>query len=679
VVFFSGHYNQVSYKNFFKETINLSDRNSIVTESSDRSINYRPDIDGLRAIAVLAVIGFHYFPEIFKGGFIGVDIFFVISGFLICSIIINNLETNTFSYIKFYSARIRRIFPSLAVILIFATILGYLFFTPDEYRQLGKHIFGSAFYGVNLIYSRESGYFDFTLILKPLLHLWSLAIEEQFYFFLPAILVLCKKFKIKYCLLILILLILSLSYSTILYLCKFNFSKYFYYPHVRFWELFTGCIIYNFSNKSYNKIISNIISFVSYTIIFISFITIDSYLFPGIKALIPVIGSMLCITVCKESYINKKILSNKFIVSIGLISYPLYLWHWLIYIFYRLINHGLINTFDKIFLLICSVILSILTYFYIEKPIRYNIKYRNIKTVSLPIILIFIGLIGFGIYFNKGLPNRSNFKQLINQADNLEIIKLYDESGLQYISDGFKYRDIIHCRFTNLNSNERIAIFGDSHALAAFHGISNVISKKNIDTLYLGRIGNYFPFIGLYNYISPDYKNNWNSTNYYIYNKILNDKKIIKVFIISRGVYELTGSDIDVGLNNLFTPIPQEIYRKSIQLSIDLFVKYGKKVYFVTENPVLPIPATNLSQHAFEPNKTFLSKKFVIEHQKEYLNIVNSLKNVTIINSLDLFCPDDYCLITDSEGYYLYRDQNHLSKAGSKFLAENLLYKYLIE
>ena len=157
------------------------------------SLRYRPDIDGLRAFAVLAVAGFHAFPDLVPGGFVGVDVFFVISGYLICSLILRDLNQNRFSFPHFYSRRIRRIFPALIVVLAFALVFGLYALTPDEYRNLGKHVYSGALFISNITLWQEAGYFDAEAQAKPLLHLWSLGIEEQFYLCFPLVLWLCAR------------------------------------------------------------------------------------------------------------------------------------------------------------------------------------------------------------------------------------------------------------------------------------------------------------------------------------------------------------------------------------------------------------------------------------------------------------------------------------------------------
>lgn len=213
---------------------------------------YRPDIDGLRAIAVLSVVIFHAFPNLLKGGFIGVDIFFVISGFLISTIILNGLEKDSFSFVEFYSRRIKRIFPALLLVLIASFVLGWFVLLADEYKQLGKHIAGGAGFVSNFVLWKESGYFDNTSETKPLLHLWSLGIEEQFYIVWPLLLWFVWKQRLNPLTITLIVMLSSfiLNISTV----QSDAVAAFYSPQTRFWELLTGSILaYVTLNQSINQ------------------------------------------------------------------------------------------------------------------------------------------------------------------------------------------------------------------------------------------------------------------------------------------------------------------------------------------------------------------------------------------------------------------------------------------
>jgi peptidoglycan/LPS O-acetylase OafA/YrhL len=217
-----------------------SARTDVHTESRNLAASaYRPDVDGLRAIAILAVLGFHAFPWKFSGGFVGVDIFFVISGYLISSIILAGLERGRFSLVDFYGKRIRRIVPALIVVMAFCLTVGWYVLLEDEFQQLGKHIAGGAAFIQNFVLWGESGYFDNAPETKPLLHLWSLAVEEQFYIFWPLLLIAAHKWRLPF--LRLTAAIALISFGVNLYLTWNAPTAAFYSPLSRFWELMTGC------------------------------------------------------------------------------------------------------------------------------------------------------------------------------------------------------------------------------------------------------------------------------------------------------------------------------------------------------------------------------------------------------------------------------------------------------
>ena len=216
----------------------MTNKKNSHTESFEK---YRPDIDGLRALAVFFVIGFHFFPGWVRGGFIGVDIFFVISGYLISSILFQALARNSFDFADFYSHRIRRIFPALILVLLTCFVVGWFVLLADEYMQLGKHIVGGAGFISNLILWSESGYFDAAAETKPLLHLWSLGIEEQFYIFWPLVLWVIWKLKLKPFGFILAIAITSFCFN--LYEIGIDHTAAFYSPQTRIWELLVGSIL----------------------------------------------------------------------------------------------------------------------------------------------------------------------------------------------------------------------------------------------------------------------------------------------------------------------------------------------------------------------------------------------------------------------------------------------------
>lgn len=301
--------------------------------------NYRPDIDGLRAVAVIAVLVYHAFPQLLPSGFIGVDVFFVISGFLITSIILKEMSANHFSIFEFYGRRIRRIFPALLLVTFSVYALGWRSLLPSEYAQLGKHMAGSALFGANIVYWLESGYFDVSSQLKPLLHLWSLGVEEQFYVIWPLLLLATLKLKIRP--LLPILFIALCSFGANIVLIQIDPVHTFFLPHTRAWELAIGGLValriqqessvdltHRFASMSSAKA-KTVLSILGALLLVSAFFLIkDEKNFPGWYGLLPVSAAAFLIYAGKDARLVQLVLANRLMVAIGLISFPLYLWHW---------------------------------------------------------------------------------------------------------------------------------------------------------------------------------------------------------------------------------------------------------------------------------------------------------------------------------------------------------------
>lgn len=341
---------------------------------------YRPDIDGLRAIAVFAVIGFHAFPGKLVGGFVGVDIFFVISGFLISTIIFGDLERDAFSIVGFYNRRIRRIFPALILVMAASLAFGRFVLIPDEYLHLGKHLISSALFAQNFILWNEIGYFDTSAHTKPLLHLWSLAVEEQFYIFWP--LLLAWGWKRKLSIPFITAMVAALSFSANILAAHIDPSADYYLPITRFWELMIGGMLAYICLHRPDVLRQhvNLQALTGMALIALSMVLIDNERsFPGWWALMPTLGTALVISAGPAAYINKKLLSNKLLVWPGLISYPLYLWHWPLLSFGYIIN-PLLSRSEIVLLIASAIVAATLTYRFVELPIR---KHRQSPRVPL--------------------------------------------------------------------------------------------------------------------------------------------------------------------------------------------------------------------------------------------------------------------------------------------------------
>ncbi|WP_201782586.1 acyltransferase family protein [Pseudomonas sp. Leaf48] len=448
---------------------------------------YRPDIDGLRAIAVLSVVAFHAFPSLIQGGFVGVDVFFVISGFLISSIIFGSLEKNSFSFVDFYSRRVNRIFPALLLMLAATWAFGWFSLLADEYTQLGKHIAGGAAFVSNFVLLGESGYFDNSAETKLLLHLWSLGIEEQFYLVWP--LMVWAVWKARINALILIALVGGVSFTLNVMSVHTDPVATFYSPQTRFWELLVGSLLANVTLHKHHffpawrdtssPTVRNIQSLAGLSLLVTAFaLTTKNNQFPGWWALLPTIGAALIIAAGPFAWINKTVLSNRLLVWFGLISFPLYLWHWPLLTFARIMNSETPSAAIRLAAVIASVFLAWLTYRFVEKPIRYRVNPRR-AVAMLSIALIGVGLAGYATLKFEGLPSRfpadiegiADFKyEFLTDARNPECW-----IGVAAPYDGFAGKCLTEA---GNKPGEGILIWGDSHAARLYPGIAAVIGDK---------------------------------------------------------------------------------------------------------------------------------------------------------------------------------------------------------
>ena len=367
--------------------------------SSSRSLAYRPDIDGLRAVAVSSVVAYHAAPAVVRSGYIGVDVFFVISGFLISSIIINERDSGHFSLVGFYLRRIRRLFPALVVVLAATWLLGWYFLLPHEFHALGKHIAAGAGYFINITLKYEAGYFDASADTKPLLHLWSLAVEEQFYIVWPLLLLLIRTHRQ---LAVVLVCITGVSFCLNLEAVGRNPASAFYLPQNRVWELSAGALLALSTLHAVQwkewlerwcgrggispRLLADVASCIGIALIAGAVFAFDAQvIYPGGWAVIPTLGAVLVIAAGSDGLVNKRVLSHQGLVAIGLISYPLYLWHWPLLSFQSIL--GLREDWRATALVVtAAVMLACVTYLFVEKPVR------RLRATAVPVALFAVTL-----------------------------------------------------------------------------------------------------------------------------------------------------------------------------------------------------------------------------------------------------------------------------------------------
>ena len=441
---------------------------------------------------MLAVVGFHAFPNVVKGGFVGVDIFFVISGFLITGILQKTLQNKELAHgdlmfwpfiAKFYQRRVARIFPALLVVLFASLILGWLLLLPAEFKTLGKHMLAGAGFAANVVFWQEAGYFDAAAETKTLLHLWSLAVEEQFYLLWPVLLWAAWRMRLKTVWVVVLLLIASFAWNVL----KIHSQPVatFYLPFSRFWELLAGALLAVLAinptdidaskpSKKTSELVQNLKSIAGLLLIAgaIYLLTKDKR-FPGWWAVLPVLGSYLVISAGQQAWFNRMVLSNRAMVSIGLVSYPLYLWHWPLLAFLRGVQMEPPTASMVWAVVAMSFILAYLTYWLIEKPLRFGVWWREkvaVKTALLILGLLILAAIGYVVYAKNGLSSRfpTQLRTLLEHDYD------YGESnGHCMVGIGGNQSQLPpHCYTKNPAYKTSVALWGDSftwHIAAALN------------------------------------------------------------------------------------------------------------------------------------------------------------------------------------------------------------------
>jgi len=462
----------------------------------NNAIKYRADIDGLRAIAVGAVLFFHAFPKGLPGGFIGVDIFFVISGYLISSIIFNNLDNRTFSFADFFARRIKRIFPALSLVLISSYIYGYFYLLPIELAQLGKHILSGAAFISNFALWGESGYFDAAAETKPLLHLWSLAIEEQFYIIWPLVLFFVWKRK-KFVLPLIIGIILFSFVANVYYINEMP-GTVFYLPFFRFWEILCGTLLAYLVRYRSLKIPANISSTLGLILISLGIVLLDhSKAFPGWWALLPVLGTCFIIAAGENASFNKRVLSHPKMIWVGLISYPLYLWHWPILSFLRIWKGRDPSNVQAVLAVILSIVLAWMTFKFVEKPLR-KVQWKIEKVPAFSGAMAVLAIIGLLTHQNQGFPSRfpEEIRNIAAITDPYKFFE-YDKHYRVGLCHSPAKEVDLKTREENCIDKTRPLVFlwGDSYAASLYPGLKALQNKNKNFGIAQFTAGNAPPFL----------------------------------------------------------------------------------------------------------------------------------------------------------------------------------------
>jgi peptidoglycan/LPS O-acetylase OafA/YrhL len=657
-------------------------------------LGYRPDIDGLRAVAVLSVVGFHAFPTAVPGGFAGVDVFFVISGFLISNQILHRLERGDFTLAGFYARRIRRIFPALILVLAACYGLGWFALFADEYAQLGKHIAAGAAFVSNFLLWRDSGYFDTNSRLKPLLHLWSLGVEEQFYLIWPLTLILTFKLRLKVLAVVLAVLLSSFAFN--LYFLRQDAIGAFYLPVTRFWELMAGgvlaCTVSSPSQSSGREAYKEWASVTGLLLTIATFSVLrESMAYSGTWALLPTLGAFLLLAAGPGAWVNRNILANRALVPIGLISYPLYLWHWPLLSFGGIVQSGSLSTLARFVVILLSLVLATLTYLLVERPIRFGVKAPSVAFAAAGFLAI-AGGAGWATFKAGGVQ----FRAANRSGDFARDAAI---PGSTYTSDGscvaLGLEQIKNEVCLSGGSHPEVLVVGDSHAMAL--NAAPFLGQAPLKTLLISA-NSCLPFLDYVSLGPAERKEDKICTAVasQIFGASQSHPEMQNVVISTSGPIYFSGTAFgvetnDVGRNNWrIEPMREdapaatdrEMFLRGFSRTISRLEGYGRSVTFVIDVPELGIdphtciPGRPLTLTPPMVSPCTVSRTLVDQRQAEYRKIVKALMtehpNMKVFDPLPLFCDEMVCRGKDS-AHLFYYDTNHLTVYGSRRVWEALL------
>jgi peptidoglycan/LPS O-acetylase OafA/YrhL len=459
-------------------------------------LNYRADIDGLRALAVLPVVFYHAGIFGFGGGFVGVDVFFVISGYLMAAVIIGELDRGEFSLLQFYERRVRRIFPALFAMIAASAVMAWFVFMPVEFTYFARSLKATVLFISNIRFQREVGYFDIESQLKPLLHTWSLAVEEQFYIVFPVAVMLIVRFFRRYLAHILLATLAASLIASTLAVYRAP-EKAFYLAQYRAWELLLGAVLtLNLLPRPTQRLAREAMAGTGVVLIGVSVATFrDGMAFPGLAALLPCLGAALIIHARAAEGPISSVLRAQPLVFIGLISYSLYLWHWPIIVYSRHLSGVPLTTTNGWMIVAASIVVAWCSWRFIERPFRGS----SSRIARKPLFVAAAGVVAtfaaFGVFVasEKGLPSR------LSPAARLAYNATYDKSpyrdeGCFKNSDGNgpSTADISAgnlCQLGIEGQNPSFLVWGDSHAAAMSPAIDVAAEHAGLTGLLAGEAG----------------------------------------------------------------------------------------------------------------------------------------------------------------------------------------------
>lgn len=619
-------------------------------------IDYRPDIDGLRALAILPVVLFHAGVPGFAGGFVGVDVFFVISGFLITAIIDRELQAGRFSIRRFYERRARRILPALFVMLVCSSIFAALWLFPDQYLAYAHSLVAATLFVSSFLFRRENGYFDLASDEKPLLHTWSLSVEELYYVFFPMILLWAARLPGDRRRLALILIALVSFVASVIGLHQDPASKsVFFLPHFRAWEFLLGALIaLSAPPLAPRQWTTELGAWLGLGLILIAvFGYSQGTVFPGVAALVPCVGTALVIACgrARETQAGR-LLARPGIVFVGLISYSLYLWHWPLLVFARIEVGGELHGGQIASVLVLSGILAVVSWRYVERPFRGKqgwLSRRQIAQTALAVMLLFVGIGLHGI-LSQGWTNRYP----------IEVTRILFAANDKdpRLDDCLSVRgDAVGCLYGDPHAPPTLALWGDSHAFG-YAAMLGELTRERGTSLRVFTMPACPPLVA-WGQISQDWRDSCTRFQRLAHRQILDTPEIQTVLLAGNYTkYEDWGTS----------------FRPALERVVDDLLAAGKEVVLIYPTPQLEqgvpellsrkVLAGEMPTKLTQPRQAFES---ATQEVTRSLDRIAQHDRVLTIRPDTRLCDTRECYFYRDKTVYYY-DDHHLSLSGAVYL-----------
>jgi peptidoglycan/LPS O-acetylase OafA/YrhL len=658
---------------------------------------YRSDIDGLRALAVLSVLVYHVDPRILSGGFLGVDIFFVISGYLISLIVFRELAQGEFSFSHFYARRVRRLFPALIAVILACLVFGGFALFAQEYQRLGQHAVAAISFLLNFLLMREAGYFNLVSDAKPLLHLWSLSVEEQFYLVWPVLVLLAARVRLKTGVLLVALCVVSFVFA--LHLGQTRLDALYFHPLARFWELLFGAGLAYVHHRFGVDVLQDhlkwrwgqhLLSLGGLLAIGVAIWSFDSKTpHPSWPTLLPLLGAVALIA-SGPLAMGNRMLAFKPMVWVGLISYPLYLWHWPLLSFVRIMESG-----DPSSLMLwcgagAAVLLAWGTYRFIERPLRFSPNSWAVLLglfAGMGLMLVVAGV----VWQTSGLPGRESVRHATDASALLKRETATDDLCRR----GFAQNEApVYCRL-NASQGRLVAVVGDSHAHALYPGIAEKAAEWGYGALLLANSG-CPPLSGTAWGRNEAEKSACAASIEKILSAIESDQRIAAVVLATRGPQYIDGTGFGpVEAHYNFPPLAAwgagsagghdaaTVFELGLGKSVQRLERKNIPLVYLLQVPELGVPAhsclerpltlTGLNSGCGVARSVYESRMQVYRQRVE--RVAAQVPGIAVVDPLPVFCDGAQCAGIRGERL-LYADDNHISLVGASEVAPLIFQKW---